>query len=88
MTLSIIGLYEKGHSKAEIAALCGCTWQNVARVVREARGPRLALPPLSQEYADWLVAEAAKSNVTPSLMARAMLTDAIEEEMSKCSKTL
>ena len=83
MTLSIIKLHAEGRTKSEIARLMGCTWQHVNHVLRREREPQMTVAALPEPKASWLATEAARAGVSVGVMARAMLIDAIEEEMDK-----
>lgn len=84
LTPRIVALAHQGYSRNEIARQLGCTGPNVAAVLRrhttgEGLGQMIKVK-LEAEYRAWLLAEAAKSGVTASEMARAIIVDAINEE--------
>lgn len=83
----IIELAAAGVTVGEIAKQLNCSHVNVSNTIKRAGIRWLHIAPLSPEKANWLLAEARQSNVDPSTLARAMLIDAIEEEMTKCNST-
>lgn len=79
----IVRLWRSGvKSRTEIARRVGCSMSNVRKVIMR-HVPEYTTPimvsGLTVDQVKWLEAEASKSGVTPDVMARALLIDAIEE---------
>lgn len=84
----IIALWQSGViNKTEIARRVGCTSVNVHKTLKRhapayttsLRRMNFNVHGLPDDQIEWLEAEASRSGVTPEVMARALLIDAIEE---------
>lgn len=79
----IIALHKNGVAARDIAREVGCSHQNVIRVLRHYTRWSGRVEALPDAMRQWLIAEAERSRVTPEVMARALLVDAINEAMEK-----
>lgn len=84
LTATTLRLAREGEGVSEIARALGTSVANVSQTLHRYGMKRLVVAALPENLNKWLTTEAAKSGVAPGVMARAMLVDAIEEEMSKC----
>jgi hypothetical protein len=82
-TPEIIRLWKQNLTKTEIAQITGCTKANVTQTIRRHLAWDNRVEMLTEEHHNWLIRQAAKSFTSPAVMARAMLTDAIDEAMQK-----
>lgn len=80
-TPEIIDLWKQNKSLREIATAVGCTKANVIGAIRRHMIWNNRVECLPPDYHDWLLRAASKTNTSPSVMARALLIDAIEEAM-------
>jgi hypothetical protein len=91
----ILRMVAKGTQPKVIAELLGCTEANIYKTVsrdkrRIDKRPWQGLPhpwsgrvaPLDEEMSLWLEEEAKRIGVTPDIVARSLLVDAIHEAMS------
>lgn len=83
LTAVILQLSREGVGTNQIARSLGCSSANVSQTLKRYGAHRLVVAALPENLNKWLALEAARSGVSASVMARAMLVDAIEEEMKK-----
>jgi hypothetical protein len=77
-------LREQGLSKSEIARRVGCTPGNVVNTIkRELDWDGRTISALTERDIGFVVLEAEKHNVSPRIMARALLVDAIQQAMGE-----
>jgi len=82
-TPEIIRLWKAHFPRAEIAKQLKCSKSNVTQAIKRHLAWDNRIATLTDEHHAWLVRQATKSSTPPSVMARAMLTDAIDEAMQK-----
>lgn len=83
----ILKMSSEGATGRQIAKHLGCSPAYVSKTLDYYGSQRLVVASLPIGFGKWLAIEAHKSGVTPGVMARAMLVDAIEGEMYKCKST-
>jgi hypothetical protein len=77
----IIEQHKMGKRNHEIAKYLGCSRAYVSKVIKDWFEWTGFVPALGDEHQAWLACEARRLNVTPELLVRGILVDAIEEEM-------
>ena len=82
-TPEIIRLWKAHFPRAEIAKQLKCSKSNVTQAIKRHLAWDNRVEMLTEEHHNWLIRQAAKSFTSPAVMARAMLTDAIDEAMQK-----
>jgi hypothetical protein len=77
----IIEQHKMGKRNCDIANHLGCSRAYVSKVIKDWFGWTGFVPALGDEHQAWLAGEAKRLNVSPELLVRGILVDAIEEEM-------
>lgn len=83
MTEAVIRLSNEGFTPQEIARKLNTPWDNVRRILTRYNATHTRIAPLPIDLQGWVSREAAKSGVRTCLLLRAMLIDAIQEEIDK-----